>query len=405
MGSKQWLARRVARLCDDKPVQRPLVDLFGGMCSVAGAVANSGRPAWVNDVQSYAVSVARCLVSSPKNPPRRETAEARLAAPYRRNLKALVERFQHEIRRERQILDRTRSEYCVAAASWQHVGNNEALAAEASGLRSDPQRFPYRMTSLTFAWGYFGLRQSVEIDSIRYAIDHARRTEAIGVEDAAWMRVALLQTASRIASAPGHFAQYLNARTDAGHRRIIACRRRSAWDSFLEDLGRVRPFGTTRWRRRNRVFHSDALELWDEFDRVKPSAPAVFYADPPYSKEHYSRYYHVLESLDRYDYPEASGTGRYRQDRFRTSFSIKSEVAGAVESLASAISARDGTLLLSYPSSGLLTCALEVDVAEMLRAYFSDVRLVIQAEAAHSTLGGRHGSSHQEVLEYVWLAD
>jgi adenine-specific DNA-methyltransferase len=155
----------------------------------------------------------------------------------------------------------------------------------------------------------------------------------------------------------------------------------------------------------NRVFNRDALELWDEFDAAGLSAPAIFYADPPYSKEHYSRYYHVLETLDRYDYPESHGKGRYRQDRFRTRFSLKSEVADAVESLASAIGNRGGTLLLSYPSSGLLTRTLDVDIEEVLRQYFSAVKLVIVADAAHSTLGARHVSSHQAVVEYVWRAE
>jgi hypothetical protein len=34
MGSKQALAGRVALLCADEPRERPLVDLFGGMCSI-----------------------------------------------------------------------------------------------------------------------------------------------------------------------------------------------------------------------------------------------------------------------------------------------------------------------------------------------------------------------------------
>ena len=405
MGSKHWLAKRVARLCDDKAADRPLVDLFGGMCSVAGAVAGTERPAWVNDVQSYAAAAARCLVASPVAPPERRLAESKLTPHYRKNLQELGDRFRSEIQIERRTFDAPRETYLARASQWRHAGNDAALADEVAELRNEPTRFPYRLTTLTFAWGYFGLRQSVEIDSIRYAIDSAETNGEIATFAAEWMRFALLQAASRVASAPGHFAQYLSGKSDAGHKRVIASRKRSAWDSFLEDLDRLEPFGSAEWRAGNRVFNRDALELWDEFDSVKPPVPSIFYADPPYSKDHYSRYYHVLETLNRYDYPQSHGQGRYRQDRFRTAFSIKSEVVGAVESLASSISTRDGALLLSYPSSGLLTKALDVDVGAMLSNFFSSVQLVIEADATHSTLGARHGSSRQNVVEYVWLAE
>ena len=94
------------------------------------------------------------------------------------------------------------------------------------------------------------------------------------------------------------------------------------------------PYGDREWRRGNRVFKSDAdaQKLWRSLDRVV-DGQAVVYADPPYSKEHYSRYYHVLETLERYDYPEATGVGRYRPDRFRTPFSVKTEVEGAIRRL------------------------------------------------------------------------
>jgi adenine-specific DNA-methyltransferase len=131
---------------------------------------------------------------------------------------------------------------------------------------------------------------------------------------------------------------------------------------------------------------------------------AIVYADPPYSKEHYSRYYHVLESLERYDYPESLGVGRYRTDRFRTPFSIKSEVQDAVGRLCARVAERGWALALSYPSTGLLTAGLGVDIREMLTDHFSDVRLAFDTHTLHSTLGARHGEAQKSVREYLWLA-
>jgi adenine-specific DNA-methyltransferase len=213
----------------------------------------------------------------------------------------------------------------------------------------------------------------------------------------------MLQTASRIASAPGHFAQYLRPTSETGARRIIAARRRVPWDSLLEDLAAIRPYGSARWRAGNRVLGHDALAIWPHLDALDVG-PAIYYADPPYSKDHYSRYYHVLETLTRYDYPEALGAGRYRPDRFRSTFAVKTQVLGSIGTIAANVAERAGVLLLSYPSSGLLTARLGIDPAVLLSEYFNNVSLVIERGARHSTLGGRHGTAGQDVIEYVWAA-
>ncbi len=404
MGNKDDLASRIVAATRGLAPGAPLIDMFGGMCSVAGAMAPTGRHAWANDVQHFAVLAARCLLTTRRAPPDRARVERALAAPYRRNLAALRERFGSEASSERTILrSDAPSSYLSAAESWSHIGNDEALASEAAVLRSAPQTFPYRLASITFAWGYFGLTQAMQLDSLRYAIDIAQSEGALTGPDAAWCRLALLGAASRVASAPGHFAQFLRGETEAGLARVKRQRRRAAWDQCLSGLERLRPFGTVDWRRGNRVFRSDALDLWSRLDRAAPEN-ALLYADPPYSKEHYSRYYHVLETLERYDYPSASGVGRYRADRFRTPFSVRTEVEDAMDRLCSSIAERGWTLMLSYPSSGLLTAGLGLDLNDVLARHFSTVRLAFETSTHHSTLGARHGQSSKSVREFLWIA-
>jgi adenine-specific DNA-methyltransferase len=180
-------------------------------------------------------------------------------------------------------------------------------------------------------------------------------------------------------------------------------RKRAAWDGFLAGLDQLEPFGTNEWRRGNRVFRSDALEIWPRLDNANLEH-AVVYADPPYSKEHYSRYYHVLESLERYDYPGSDGVGRYRDDRFRTPFSVRSEVERATDQLCSEIADRGWTFALSYPDSGLLTAGLGLDIEDILSRHFHSVRVAVSVATQHSTLGARHGDSRKPVNEYLWIA-
>lgn len=404
MGNKQQLAGEVAVFCESLSDGRRLVDLFGGMGSVAGAAAAGGRSVWVNDIQSYAQLATRCLIASSAEPPPADAARRALLPAYRRNLSSLRERYAAALESERHVLRRGDLEGLRRLQEeWRHAGNDPDVAAEVRALRDGRDDGPWRLATLLFSWGYFGLRQAVELDSIRCAIDDAQAHESIGEEQADWLRLAWLQTASRIASAPGHFAQFLRPTSDAGARRIVAARRRAAWDSLLDDISILRPYGDPAWRADNRILGQDALTIWPELDALDVG-PAIYYADPPYSKDHYSRYYHVLETLTRYDYPDAEGAGRYRPDRFRSTFALKSEVVGSLRTIAREVAARDGVLLLSYPSTGLLTARLGISPAALLDEYFEDVQLAISRAARHSTLGGRHGAAGQDVVEYVWAA-
>lgn len=404
MGNKQQLAGEVAVFCESLNRRRRLVDLFGGMGSVAGAAAASGRTVWVNDVQEYAQLATRCLIASSEEPPGVDVVRRVLLPAYRANLAALRERYASALRAEQRVLrSGDLGELRRLHEAWRHAGNDESIASEVSLLRERGPDGPARMAVLLFAWGYFGLRQAAELDSIRYAIDDARTRDALSDDAADWLRLAVLQTASRIASAPGHFAQYLRPTSDAGAMRILAARRRPTWDSLLGDINAIRPYGNSRWRTRNRVLGHDALAIWPQLDALGVG-PAIYYADPPYSKEHYSRYYHVLETLTRYDYPDAVGAGRYRPDRFRSTFAVKTEVLGSIRTIAAEVAERAGVLLLSYPSTGLMTARLGIDPIALLSEYFDNVSLAIRRASRHSTLGGRHGAADQDVVEYVWAA-
>lgn len=91
--------------------------------------------------------------------------------------------------------------------------------------------------------------------------------------------------------------------------------------------------------------------------QLKSKDISVVYADPPYTRYHYSRYYHVLETICLRDIPEISTTfangadisrGIYRKDRHQSPFSIKSKASGAFDELFSNIANLDVPFVLSY---------------------------------------------------------
>lgn len=400
MGAKHQLAPKVAEKVSQLP-EGPCLDLFSGMCSVAGALANYNRPAWCNDIQQYAATVARAVTSSTTLPPTNHLVASKLEPLFEKNLHTLEKRFESALAAEKRALDDDDHEtYKQIVENWRHVGNDADLKEEAAELRKSPGSLPYRLTAITFSHGYFGLRQAIEIDSLKYAIDKAAESGSITEEEEQWLTVAILQTASQIVSAPGHFAQFLKVSSKT-YPRIRRLRSRSVWDEFFNQFESLSPYGESEWRQSNRVFQSEAVALTKELLKSE-ERPAVVYADPPYSKAQYSRYYHVLETLVKYDYPSSSCKGRYRDDRFRTSFSHRSAVKRSFQQLIKGVAQLGASFVLSYPSNGLLY-KIGHDPKVILKQYFAYVD-VEEIDYQHSTMGGAPGHERSDVEEKIFVA-
>jgi len=128
--------------------------------------------------------------------PKEEVREV-LSGPYRYNSWRLRSRYAEEVAVEDSVIaDGDAARYRTAYEGWRHAANDAevARARQECGSGSGAER--YALTTLSFAWGYFGLRQAIAIDSIRYAIDRSRETGALLEAESDWALVALLQAAS-----------------------------------------------------------------------------------------------------------------------------------------------------------------------------------------------------------------
>ena len=72
---------------------------------------------------------------------------------------------------------------------------------------------------------------------------------------------------------------------------------------------------------------------------------------------HYSRFYHILETLVRYDYPEVKFKGRYRIGRYQSDYCIKTEVTEAFREMFKGVKEKQSDLILSYTNSSTNTIA------------------------------------------------
>lgn len=398
MGTKRQIAPQVASIILDGP-SGPLLDLFSGVCAIGSAVGPD-RQVWCNDVQQFASTVAEAFFLSTDPPIHFNSVADAAYQLYRANSRKLERRYRHLIDIENLAFE-SRDPFLIGALEHEipHVSNCVKLEKERKRLSKNPGSTPYRLFSITFAGGYFGISQCIQIDSIRYAIDELAIRDELDEQQRRWLCLALCQATSKIASTTGHFAQYLKIKKSTV-RRFLAQRRRSAWSEWLRAIADFTPVGTRAWRSNNRVFRKEATELLTDLDR-EGLKPATIYADPPYTADHYSRYYHLYETLLKYDYPPSSGTGRYRPDRFQSYFSTKTKVADAIELLI-AKSARLGSrLVLSYPEAGLLSNP-EPTIISMLRRHYGFEGTVVRLDHCHSSLGASKGTQKRPVGELVF---
>jgi len=389
MGTKRALAPAVSEVIGQAQ-PGVLLDAFSGMCAVGGAVGER-RQIWNNDVQIFAAQVARSLFKSRDLPLSPVACADVHFATFRAQCERLTQFFPSSLAAESDLLEATSfSRFNAKTATLRH-----ALAKEIAKCQL---RSPHLFTR-TYAGTFFGIRQAIEADSVVAAIRVARKDEVSSSDEHRWCVVALGRALLKIANSPGHFAQFLKPKAN-NYRRYLALRRRSVWAEWLSSVALMSPIGAPQWRKKNKVFNRDCLEL---IQRLARNDIGVIYADPPYTDDQYSRFYHLLETLCLYDYPNVTGAGLYRPDRFQTPFSLKSEAPAAFQKLIASASRTGADLVLSYPTNGLV-CRAGINICSMLRKSFKRVEICESVAHTHSTFGASKGAAHAATTELIYLA-
>ncbi len=227
----------------------------------------------------------------------------------------------------------------------------------------------YNFFEQNFTDTYFSGPQCLEIDSLRYAI------EAVGNEYKKDLYLtALMFAMSKCESTSGHFAQYL----PKDHKRLIELRKKSVWNEFINKCDDFKNLVLTK--NNNKSFNMNYKDFFktNDFERV-----STVYIDTPYTGEQYSRFYHILETVSKYDNPQLEFKAKYRTDRFTSNFSLRSEVKKEFKEMLMYLSNQNKKVILSYSSKGLIP----VDELEFIfTKTFKHVKLLEQ-KYQHSTQG------------------
>lgn len=393
MGTKRGLAPEVRRSVQGMQINGRVLDLFSGMGSVAAALAGVA-PVATNDALSFTAAFARARFLDRSRRPMREFVRD-LARLFWQHRNLLASHNCKQLRAETSALGSDSAALTAYMRDAPFVGNDEGCAKAAHLASKSQGEARYCMASLYFGGGYLSLTQAIEVDSIRFAIDRLDSDV-----DRDWLLSAWLAAIGAVINAPGHTAQFLKPNTEQTFKRVRRCWLRSVWRVFLDRASDLVQVGDGEWRSKNLVFVSDALTL---LKNGVPDDLGLIYADPPYTRDQYSRYYHVYESLYRYDFPECSGMGRYPTGRFSTDFSVRGRVRTAFESMLEQFQALRVPYIISYPRDGLLE-QTGTSLRTLLQAYGATVD-VHEHVGDLSTLGAAGGEPKKRTVEVLYVCN
>lgn len=393
------------------PGRGPVCDLFAGSGTTSAAFAAT-RSVVAVDIQEY----SRVLCSAVLQPPSITSEQIQsfvrraLGQNHQRRLDAAAPLIEHEQASLASARTGTPNSICdliqyASIASFATSGapsllqdlvqahqRTRELLAQCSNERM------HEMLILQYFGGlYFSYRQAVELDSLLIAA----REAAPEFRDC--YLAAVISTASDIVNTVGkHFAQPIQPRGKDGTPKrhligkILRDRSLDTISIFLEWIERYQALPRTT--RPHRVVRSDYLDALSNLS----GSIGVIYADPPYTRDHYSRFYHVLETMCLGDVPNVSTTrirsdseilsrGMYRKDRHQSPFCIKSQAPKAFEQLFASVKDIGVPLALSYSPYAMDSKArprvMTVDeIGTLARRFFDRVDLTSAGRVSHMKL-------------------
>ncbi|MGE4405727.1 DNA adenine methylase [Pseudomonas sp.] len=312
---------------------RPIVDLFAGACAISGGFGHVDRVI-SNDIQSYSATIASVYLFRAEKLGGFDVIE--LATPIvRQKMAELPAGVAYP-------------KECTLA-EFNHIERlNRSLIDQIFTSK-------YHLFTKFYSGTWWSAEQCVWFDSIRQVLDRLLKRGDIDMPDFNLGLTCLMHAMAYTSQGTGHYAQYRDAKDASSMKDIGKYRQASVVQYFNRKMVQL-----LQWNRFNVFDRGSELRAQDYRDCLASIPPSVVYADPPYAFVHYSRFYHAIETMVKYDYPELQikagklVKGRYREDRHQSPFCIRTQVKGAFTALFDGVKDSGSDLLLSYSNTGMI---------------------------------------------------
>lgn len=379
MGSKSKILDFIIEGINSVPLkQNTILDLFAGSATLSGAIG--GQSNFIsNDIQNYSSILSKTYLTSLKSEP--EVAGDKILAEAK---DVFLENLQRSL-----VVD-----YSEPMTLEQFNFHEK----EQQNLINENFNYEYHLFAKNYSGTWWSYEQCVWIDAIKEVADRYKSSKFYP-----FILSALMYAMAYSSQGTGHYAQYRDAKTFKSMTDISIYRKKKLENIFVRKLSEILEYGRSKeeFNFKNQYLSLDYKDALDSF------TGGTVYADPPYCFVHYSRFYHALETLVLYDYPEIqkiSGEmvkGRYRKERHQSPFSIKTQVEDAFVDMFKKIKKTESNLVLSYSNTGMIDLERLSDIASS----FWDSRNIeiITTNHQHMTLG-RQGKRFRDVIECVFIA-
>jgi len=331
-----------------------VVDLFCGSASVSWFSAQElGKPVLATDLQEYAVVLAESVIGR----------ESPICA---KQIKGIWLRRASDVRKSYSVWTK--------AQKLDSRGLNTAAWSKQARTLCDEKASCGGLIWRSYGGHYFSPTQALAFDAMLESLPEGYNERKVCL-------AAAIIAASKCVAAPGHTAQPFRA------SRTAAKFLREAWlrDPFHYAMEALNMLCHKHALRRGEAKVGDANIIATELNEND-----LVFVDPPYSGVHYSRFYHVLETIARGRCGNVEGVGRYppSSERPMSRYSRKRESTQAMKELLSKLSSRGCKVIVTFPAGECSNGLTGSNVERMAKALFHVERKVIIS--CFSTLGGNN---------------
>jgi adenine-specific DNA-methyltransferase len=406
LGSKLRLLDAIGAAVDlVDPDRGPAIDLFSGSGVVAARLAEE-RSVVAVDIQEYARVLSSALLAGNQltEADVTEVADNARASEHAQASGSLGCLLEHEAGCLAAVTSGDLEPLAALVEAGALIslerGEGPGAGALADALREASLGSTPGVITRYYGGVYFSYRQALQLDGL------AEQARAVDPGDRDAVLAAVLGAASEAVSTVGsHFAQPVRPRDGAGQpkgpllRSVARKREIDVIDAFERWAGRLIDAGTPP--NAGTAVRGD----YREFLASHSKDVSVVYADPPYTRDHYSRFYHVLETLALGDTPGLSTTnldggtrlsrGLYRAERHQSPFCIRSQAPDAFRELFKGVRRLRAPLVLSYSpytqnSSDRPRVLTVGQVVDLARRCFRAVEVTSAGRLAHSKFNVAH---------------
>lgn len=347
MGSKTEIINYVVRGLNEVHRDEQVVcDLFAGSSTLAGALRSNNIKFISNDIQIYSSIFTKTYLSQfdwnvyP-------TAED-IVKDVEKIIQSWISEFNYYWEKSNYEVEFDLSKFNELENFQQELNEDEQFYNTIKNSDSE-EILKYHLFAKEYSGTYWSFRQCVWIDAFRCIADKYANIEPLYNLILSCTMYAMAYNSQ----STGHYAQYRKAEKDSSMEDILIYRRKNMSEFFIRKYNEIKENMIDN----HCEVETHCLNYVDCIGELDKGT--LVYADPPYCSVHYSRFYHVLETFVKYDYPTIRYGGRYRTDRHQSPFCISTKVRNAFKEMFYKLEENKCELVLSYANSATCMISLE----------------------------------------------